>query len=173
MATYRPWAKSEPELAAEKLLLRHWDMKIPVDVFAIAEKQGARVEPSEELVREGLSGKVCINDGDAIIYYNPQEPSVRQRFTVAHELGHLVLGHVHGGECHRDPTKNYNLQVFDPNERDANVFAAHLMMPPAAVRIAVNRMKGVSLEKLARLFGVSQKAMEIRLKSMGILPEWM
>jgi len=173
MATYRPWQKSPPELAAEKLLLNDWDYKIPVDVFGIAQKRGVRVEASDEVVRERLSGKVCIEDGTPIIHYNPQDTEVRQRFTVAHELGHLVLGHVRGGTCHRDPRKNYNTQVFDPDERDANVFAATLLMPVPAVRIALQRINDVSLEKLAKLFKVSKTAMEIRLKSMGVIPGWM
>lgn len=172
MSSYRPWQKSSAELAAERLLLSDWDYKIPVDVAAIAKRRGVRVLADEELVKEGLSGKVCIEDGEAVIRYNPQDAEVRQRFTVAHELGHLVLGHVRGSACHRDPSKNYNTQVFDANERDANVFAAHLLMPPPAVRIALGHVKGANLEKLARLFKVSKTAMEIRLKSMGLLPEW-
>ncbi len=173
MTVYRPWQKSPPEVAAEKLLLSDWDYKIPIDVFGIAEKHGVRVEGSEEVAQDGLSGKVCIEDGTPVIRYNPQDTEVRQRFTIAHELGHLVLGHVRNGECHRDPRKNYNTQVFDPDERDANVFAATLLMPVPAVRIALQHINDVSLEKLANLFKVSKTAMEIRLKSMGILPEWM
>ena len=168
-----PWEKSPAEVAAERLLQRHWDFRIPVDVTAIAERQGVTVLADAGLAVERLSGQVCLEESGPVIRYNPEEPAVRQRFTIAHELGHLVLGHLRTGTCYRDSLPNYDLHVTDYRERDANIFAAHLLMPPAAVRAAIDRLKEPRLEALARLFGVSRTAMEIRLKSMGIVPEWM
>ncbi len=151
------------------ILLEHWDGMLPVDVAAIAERRGCELRADDLPV----SGEVC-RDGDrCVIRYNAGDHEVRRRFTIAHELGHVELGHLDGTEkCLRDPRRNYSLENFDPRERDANRFAAALLMPARAVRAAVVRMADPDVERLAKLFGVSRLAMGIRLKQLGIIPTW-
>ncbi|HHB82212.1 MAG TPA: ImmA/IrrE family metallo-endopeptidase [Devosia sp.] len=57
-------------------------------------------------------------------------------------------------------------------ERDANRFAATILMPPEVVRSILNSEGITNVDVLADRFGVSTAAMTIRLKTMGILPEW-
>ncbi|WXT44230.1 ImmA/IrrE family metallo-endopeptidase [Salmonella enterica subsp. enterica serovar Infantis] len=80
--------------AAKKLLDRYWDCRLPVDPFKLAKAWGARVEALEESAynNDGLSGLAVIKKGVHRIYFDSSEHSNRQRFTVAHELGHHVLG---------------------------------------------------------------------------------
>ena len=161
-----------PERLARNVLMQHWDGMLPVDVHAIAEIMGVVVESSPRMEE---SGKVCRKSAtdDYVIFYNASDHEVRQRFTIAHEIGHIVLGHLaNREECLRDPREHYSIDNFDPKERDANRFAAALLMPADAVRAAVAHMKDPTLARLADLFKVSKLAMEIRLKSLGIIPAW-
>jgi Zn-dependent peptidase ImmA (M78 family) len=105
--------------------------------------------------------------------------SVRQRFTIAHEIGHFYLRHV--GEIFveehvlnkRDGRSSY---AIDPKEIEANNFAAALLMPAQMVGRAVidriNKNPSIKLEDLtddlAEKFHVSRQAMGYRLINLGL-----
>ena len=110
------------------------------------------------LIRKGTevsrSGFVC--------YVDSSEPSVRQRFTAAHELGHFVLHRDMIGDTHKD---NYLLRAegfTSYQETQAHKFAADLLMPNELISEKIEA--GItSVKELAREFGVSETAMSIRL----------
>lgn len=96
--------------------------------------------------------------------YNSDEISYRNRFTIAHELGHVLLGHVNeGNPRERDTTfGNYN-----PVERAANIFAAELVMPEMKVKELFSGAG--SVQQLSEIFGVSNAAMSYRLQNLGLV----
>lgn len=101
------------------------------------------------------------------ILVNSNDPSFRQRFTIAHELGHFFL---HSDKEHdvfyRKQTFNLNDQ--NPSEEiEANKFAAALLMPEDQVRLFWRGDK--SFFELARLFDVSELAFQYRLKNLKLL----
>lgn len=153
---------------ASDALNRHWNGYLPVDPIEIATRYGITVISEPELAEHGASGDCYFDSkGNPIIRYNPYEPETRQRFTIAHELGHLLLGHVQPGErAHRDPLRNYDAYYERPTERQANDFAAQLLMPESVVRmIAKDRP---STRQLAQEFNVSSDAMGYRVRNLGI-----
>lgn len=156
--------------AVETVLDRYWDHLLPVDPQKIAEAWGARVEALTEsdFDNEGLSGLAVIKNGVHRIYFDSKEHSNRQRFTIAHELAHHVLGHTKDGEQHRDNAKSYYSGVLDICERQANQFAAALLMPEKAILHYVTREGVDSTFDLARIFNVSEAAMHWRLKEIGL-----
>jgi len=87
----------------------------------------------------------------------------RERFTLAHELYHVL-------HAPKNPTCSFfhntkDNKLLHRHEREANIFASEFLMPADEVRQAyASGIKGVS--KLAELFGVSKSAMEIRLKEL-------
>lgn len=162
---------ARPEAMAEDILQQFWDGRLPVDVKGIARALGVKVVLASDLA--GISGEVTRTSGGGYtIKVNRNDPRVRKRFTIAHELGHIALGHLAGEERRlRDPRENYSLVYYDPKERDANRFAAELLMPSDAVRNAIMRLEGDDMiRQLADLFSVSRTAMGIRLKALGIIP---
>jgi Zn-dependent peptidase ImmA (M78 family) len=144
----------------------HWDGKLPVDPTELAKRLGADVVAIDGNSANGLSGKLDVCNGKSTISYNRDEMSLRQRFTIAHELGHLVLNH---GPSFRDPAQNYSLYNYDPDEVDANKFAAELLMPEEAINILIEKHGISNIGELSRRFMVSQQAMEFRLKNLGWL----
>lgn len=150
------------EKLAESVLKKYWDGELPVDPRRLAQLMFVRVEPDPDLVMAGLSGMFCYEGEFPTIRYSPSEPEVRQRFTIAHELGHFVLGH---DGVLRDPTKNFSATNYDPREVAANRFAAEVLMPQAAIEAAVRSEKDI--RKLAEKFNVSEVAMKFRLKQLG------
>ncbi|EDX3145018.1 ImmA/IrrE family metallo-endopeptidase [Salmonella enterica subsp. diarizonae serovar 61:l,v:1,5,7] len=154
------------------VLDRYWDRQLPIDPKKIAEAWGARVEEitdsESDYDNDGLSGIAVIKKGVPRIYYSPSDHPNRQRFTIAHELAHHVLGHTKEGEKHRDSVADYSTGAKSHLEIEANKFAAALLMPEVAIRTLITR-EGVSTTlELARIFKVSEAAMHWRLKEIGL-----
>lgn len=115
----------------------------------------------------------------SVIGVNSSHPLTRQRFTIAHELGHLLL---HGSRSvivdthvfRRDQTSSMGTET---EEREANGFAAELLMPSVFVEREFDAVldddPGVTarqlVARLAAVFGVSEQAMEIRLGTLHLL----
>lgn len=99
--------------------------------------------------------------GEPIIAVNAGDWSTRQRFTLAHELGHVVCGH--SGRLPKDTAETFADQGRDPREVQANAFASELLMPATRFLQAVG--PDPSLEDLVRAaetFGVSPQAAVVR-----------
>lgn len=158
-----------PAATAKAFMHEHWDRRVPVDVGALAQRAGAQVEGVIAIAgAEGASGSYEAGGDVPTIRYVTTEPPVRQRFTVAHELGHHVLGHANGGETvFRDSPSNFSRRTFDPREREANQFAAEVLMPELALRYYVFDQGITDLAELARRMQVSQVAMQYRLRNLG------
>lgn len=149
---------------AKAVLLKYWDGEIPVDPFLIAENLGMRVIANPELAP--ASGEYRLEDDVPTIYINPNDPLVRRRFTVAHEIGHHYLEH---GDRFRDTSKHFSSTNYDPIEVQANRFAANLLMPKPIVDHYIKKENIKDIGELSNKFHVSEVAMEYRLKNLGWL----
>lgn len=89
----------------------------------------------------------------------------RRRFTIAHEIGHFVL---HPG-CVRPERGGLVNEAIRAREREADAFAAELLMPAHLVRQAVGE-QGADPVRLADRFQVSAKAMHVRLQRLRLTP---
>lgn len=130
-----------------------------VPVMAMAEEMGVKVV---SLPGSDFSGQIDVDDDGvgAMITVNRTESAQRQRFTVAHELGHLFL---HKEKRHH---RDMRFSGFDKSEVEANQFAADLIMPGWMLWRAASDYPTVP--SLARLFDVSEYAMEYRVKTLKI-----
>lgn len=161
-----------PARTAQSFLDKYWDKTLPVDPIAIAKAAGIEVRPSYDL-GDGISGSFEYEDGaegqHPVITYNLNDSILRQRFTVAHELGHFAFGDADHGKVFRDGSKNFNIDNYDPVEVRANQFASQLLMPTDVVNGLIEKRNITSPSELAAKFKVSGLAMHYRLKSMGWL----
>ena len=97
------------------------------------------------------------------IVVRSDEPEPRRRFTIAHELGHWIC------QCLEGTAKPVYCRAeeigVDPEakalEREANIFAANLLMPESSLR-------RVKVDEAAARFDVSEEAMAWRLYSLGL-----
>lgn len=90
----------------------------------------------------------------ATILYNENIDCVeRKRFTIAHEIGHIALGH-----------KDLNNAA---NEKEADTFAAQLLLPHCILEALVKCGKTVSEDYLQKNFGLSKKASLISINNVG------
>jgi Zn-dependent peptidase ImmA (M78 family) len=139
----------------------------PVPVEEIAKKLG--LEVVEFPFHEKISGLLKKEEG--IIAVNKGQHPVRRRFTIAHELGHFLLGH--DIEKGVDETIDDTFDKPYPQEREANLFASALLMPSEWVtkefKAQGSDLSKVDLDKLASTFGVSKQAMTIRLLALKLI----
>jgi hypothetical protein len=140
---------------------------VPVPVDAIAEDL-CSLQVAQE---PGLAVSGMLVPAERRIRINADEPHARRRFTLAHELGHWICQCLEGRPA---PLYCRATDVgLDPStktiEREANVFAAELLMPEEHVRM--QWAASPSVDVAARAFDVSDEAMRWRLYSFGLLPE--
>lgn len=149
--------------AAGGVLADHWHPdKFPVDVEDIAEKMGLKVERT--YLRDGVSGMIRVRpDADPVIYVNVDENPLRQRFTIAHELGHFVE---RSNQGQRDfAFIDERGTKYDLHEFYADEFAGNLLMPGYEVARLRDDLKYTNV-KMAAHFGVSAPALNKRLERL-------
>jgi Zn-dependent peptidase ImmA (M78 family)/DNA-binding XRE family transcriptional regulator len=158
----------DPVRAAQELVGLAVVVQPPVDVNGIARRCGLRVVGASFPPDTPLSGFLVELESGPVIGYNQTHSPGRQRFTVAHELGHYLLrhhDHYHldlGAAMAHAEDPNYDWR----DERMANEFAAELLMPAQLVMAAARKHKTV--KALADAFQVSQEAMGFRLINLGL-----
>lgn len=156
-------------------LLRN-ESEFPIDVESIAQRNGVSVTRQE--LESNVSGILVIKNNKAVICVNINHHPNRQRFTIAHELGHFLL--------HKNET---NIFVDEPiilfrnaassdcqakKEIEANIFAAELLMPKfkiikALESNAIDAFDEYEVKNLASKFGVNSQALIIRLTQLKFL----
>lgn len=157
--------------AAWEILIDCGVSELPVSMSQICEHYGWILRSYQGGLRSiellGLTGLMEKTDGfcavtknHVYIFYDRTMPVGRQRFTVAHEIGHLMLGHVGPGMAttqNREPTGTEK-----PEEQQANQFAARLLAPACVL----HEIGAATPEDIARCCGISKKAAEFRSARM-------
>ncbi len=107
------------------------------------------------------------------IYVNRRHSNARQRFTIAHEVGHYI-SYKHQSYSYEQLTKNNEIEdyaisfrhenIISDAETEANMIAAEMLMPENKVRELAE--KGLTIEEMADEFYVSAVAMTVRVQSL-------
>lgn len=171
------------ERQARQLLGANRVVAPPVDVRLLARALGASIK--EEASDSDVSGALFRQQGKVLIGVNSSHSETRKRFTIAHELGHLVL--------HDDPVRidhhymevgqkprmkpiahrsQISSEARDPREIEANRFAAALLMPAPFLQRNLRGKRlpltDAEIGQLSDQFEVSVQAMTFRLMNLGI-----
>jgi Zn-dependent peptidase ImmA (M78 family) len=115
----------------------------------------------------------CWRSGEqTVLWVNGTHPPARQRFTLAHELGHLRCAH--DGTVPLETFKTLSGKPTDAREVQANAFAAELLAPAVAVtEYATGGDPGLDeILALAAAFGMSPIAALFRFNSLGLVPRY-
>lgn len=111
-------------------------------------------------LKEKTDGFCTVTENHIYIFYDSSLPIGRKRFTIAHEIGHLILGHVGPGTVtveNREPTGTERKE-----ETQANQFAARILAPACVL----HEVGATTAEEIQRLCGISTQAAEYRAKRM-------
>lgn len=168
---------------ADKVLKKFDIKQAPVDVEKIANSLGigvVRVKFSKDEISGAIKMKGKL--GNPVIAVNEDHVKERQRFTIAHEIGHYILHSIES--MHVDSTHepvyfrdaNAVSSTTNLKEMQANQFAAELLMPSDMVirnlqndfKLKNNNEDVEIIARLAQKYNVSQQAMIIRIGSLVI-----
>ena len=157
------------------------DEEYSIDLEKISKNLGLKVEKTILFSESGL-----LDLDKKTIYINKFEKNERQRFTLAHEIGHYVLEHASKNKLPRKKKENYNDNEI-LKEREANQFAANLLMPRKILIMIMKKYldeNGVNkegnlklnnlefkklLEYISEKMKVSVSAIKYRLDNLNII----
>ena len=170
----------------------------PIDVERIANI--LHIPIRFEVLPETISGFLHRNDASATIVVNKKHPKQRQRFTIAHEIAHFVLGHktdqIHvdrtyeisirqdrrtgraGVKFRKEPGTD-QLGMRDRDEVHANAFAAALLMPRSMVTKDMKKASSTGsfddslIAELTKRYDVSERALIIQLNTLNLTPSFL
>jgi Zn-dependent peptidase ImmA (M78 family) len=167
----------DAERKADSLIQQFKITVPPVPVHEIAQKLGLDVIAYD--LGEEVSGTLVVENGKGFIGYNPTHSKKRQRFTIAHEIGHFIL---HPADNSLFVDQDFIVKYRSNNtysrreliqEQQANAFGAALLMPAAFIQTELKTKSSGTMgeveliETLARLFEVSVPAMTYRLNNLN------
>ena len=153
-----------PVTAAKELIQKYTITSAPVDVESICCEEGIRIismdmHEIEDIAKKPIAGAIQKHPQFGYtILVNESDIAVRQRFTIAHELGHFFL------HMDKDAQENKIITSFRMDS-----FAANLLMPESLVRQEHARMVIPVSDSLADIFRVSKQAMRFRLDELELL----
>jgi len=177
--------KDQVEQEAADLLSCVGITKIPTPLHLVARFLNAEIH--QQTFEDMVSGVLLIRGDERHIMVNKAHHPNRQRFTIAHELGHLVLHHNTGdglfidthlrayqrrGSASSGAYEEAGSTTTPAQEREANQFASALLMPRAALLARTDGEEfwdELEVAALSAEFGVSEQAMTIRLQQLGVL----
>jgi predicted transcriptional regulator len=141
--------------------------EVPIDVEGLARELGLTVDRVPML--RDIAGKIKkdrhLPGAGYRVVINANDNRRRQRFTLAHEIAHYVMHVDLIGDGVTDDAM-YRSTLSGHYERQANKFAADLLLPPSLVRQEW-RSGNRSIAGIAAIFDVSEQAVRIRLEELG------
>ena len=165
--------KSSIEEIATNTLHQHGLHSIPVDLIALANRLGIKVN-NAKFSELNLAALLSKRGSNVWILLDEACHPHRKRFSIAHELGHYFLHLQSDGEMIDRDTNFFRVNEYGSDETaqeglkeiEANQFAAALLMPGRLIR--QSWQDSFSISELARLFQVSEEAMGYRIASLGL-----
>jgi Zn-dependent peptidase ImmA (M78 family) len=165
-------------------LLKTFDLyRAPVDVYAGAEKLG--IDTAETSLDDRHSAFLVVKKNKARIFVNANHHPNRQRFSVAHEIGHFLLHHVPSAKENNlfldEKLDLYHRKSITADgavdfalERQANRFAAEFLMPKGLIERYVDDegldiLEEKAMKKVSLAFKVSEQSLLIRLLELGFV----
>jgi Zn-dependent peptidase ImmA (M78 family) len=165
-----------PGERAARRAREHWGLgpTEPVrDVLEVAEERQGVPVLIDHFNNDRIAGVLLSHgSGDSFVAVNADHNAVRQRFTLAHELGHLYMGH--------QPRVELSAELFgptrDPQEVEANYFAAEFLAPRAAITswledrdLVAEAAAPDTAAQLALEFGIAFPTAAYRLERVGAI----
>lgn len=146
------------KLKATEIWTEFCERKIPVKLNDIIQKMGVNIRGENLTSIDGITR--MDSDGVCCIVYDHTNSTVRSRFTIAHEIGHIALEHtsVWGG-CKQYSEKS--------QEVEANAFAGELLVPSGDVKQFVKN--GGTLQGIMERYWISRPAAFIAVQKNRLL----
>lgn len=135
---------------AWNILIKYNLYSFPIDIIELANKLNIQIYKVNNLPND-IYAFNTIKTNKKIICYKDSGNIDTNRFTIAHELGHILLNH-------SNKTKEYK-------EEQANIFASRLLCPLCIIK----HYNFDSIADISEFFGISEESAEIRLNRFNTI----
>ena len=155
----------ELEIRAHRVLDEYGITKPVVDVSKIAAGEGVKIVETEmPSMYKNVAG--FYDEKRKTIFIAKNDEPHRKLFSVAHELGHIILNHRHATVQFRI---THSDERYPKEESEANSFAVHLLVPEFMLREYMEKysLSKFDYEELAKIFGVSFTTMRHALSRLN------
>ncbi len=149
--------------AAWRCLLDFDVHRLPVKLLSAAQRAGIRVMRNSDVseLRENESGASIYTCGRWIIVYDDTLPVSQSRMVLAHELGHILLGHEYKYLSYRFLSEDRKLK----SEHEADLFAVRLLAPACVL----HELGATSSEDIVELCDIPDDVARQRAQRMKVL----
>jgi len=145
------------------------DKEYAIDLIALVNSDLLNIDYLAETLPTSISGLLIKNDDEKFIMKtNARESEQRQRFTIAHELGHYYYNTP--WPTTNDVQIEYRDGSDDPEEKKIDEFAATILMPKQKLIRYINENdNSINVPAMAKAFNVSPDSLYVRLDRLGII----
>ena len=155
---------------AQKVLKESQVSVLPIDLNKILMHLGINLLPHS--FPEKVSAILLKENNMFVVGVNSSHHPHRQRFSIAHEIGHYMLGHYRDNFVDNEDISEGRYDPFDTEhnkvqEQEANYFAGELLMPSDMLKRDFDKLRNV--EEIAKLYNVSKEALWIRLLKLKLV----
>ena len=131
------------------------------DIFSILERNGIIIVEIDLDVNTFDGVSFFTDNGYPVIVVNKNFSNDHKRFTIAHELGHIIM-HL---------AEDFLIPDFREKEKEAHIFAAEFLMPENAIRHSLRNLKLSYLVELKRVWLTSMASIIRRAKDIGCISQ--
>ena len=150
--------EEDPEEIARKVRFQLNISKGPISNMADIIENNGIIIIKTDLFNDKVDGLSTISEkGARIIFLNSRKPNDRQRFSLAHELGHLLM---HWNDIPKSP---------DNVENEANRFASELLLPKSEIINSLKNLNFPKLGELKRYWKVSMHSIVCKAHELGVI----
>jgi len=125
----------------------------------VIEGAGGIIHPCDFGTRKLDAVSQLVAGTPPLFFANSETPTDRMRYTLAHELGHIIMHHIPNTDTHEQ-------------ERQADQFAAEFLMPAKEIRSHLDNVTLPILARLKSFWKVSMAALARRAYDLGKLTDW-
>jgi Zn-dependent peptidase ImmA (M78 family) len=137
----------------------------PVNLQQVARQVNTYVYNRSDMPHNVNGATIALKDGSYIIAIKSRQPIFNERFAIAQEIAHIVLGHCTGGIIITSPSEMYDQGIF-PCDWESYAFALEMLVPLEELKHTLDAHEVLDIDKLCTLYGVSGEIIKTRLKEI-------
>lgn len=154
-----------------KLMKKHWDGQIPVDVRKIAKSMNIELIPMnfDESYKTNIKTRITDDGTKKTITYNTKGSKQVRNILITHAIARIALNQVKQGQVFEDADGFDLVRYKDSDDLDANIATYQILIPSDDLKKAVNHYATWDPEEIAGIFDTNIELAYRRMKDLGLV----
>jgi len=140
----------------------------PVNLQQIAQQVNTHIYYRSDMPHNVNGATIPLQDGSYIIAIKSRQPILNERFAIAQEIAHIVLGHCTGGIIITSSSELHDQGIFQ-YDWESYAFAVEMLVPLEELKHTLAAHEILDIDKLCTLYGVSGEIIKTRLNEIGAI----